>query len=116
MNTKANAKKRKELIHKIDCIKNMGVYDFNRSQFKRIYDLFMDFFILHEGVVIPAIIYENGSMVELSVVEGMTFLEEQLISDFIKNRLDSVKFIDWIQKSSLKRAFSSAVKKIENPK
>jgi len=118
MNTKITNRnnRNKELILKLEFIKNIPHGRYNNVLLKPIHELIIEFLILNEGIVFPAVVYENGSVVESNYINGMLFLEEHLISDFIKYRLNSEKFIDWITKIHLRNKFIKAIRLLENPK
>lgn len=115
MNTKEKTD-RQTLIRKTENIKTIADGDTAVCSFGGLYELFSEFLVLCEGVVIPSMSSDSGVIVELSVIDGMRFFEEHRIDDFMRQRIDSVRFVDWALKNRLKDALVRSLRPPKNPK
>lgn len=115
MNTKEKTD-RQTLIRKTESIKNIADGDTAVCSFGRLYELFSEFLVLCEGVVMPSMSSDSGIIVELSVIDGMRFFEEHRIDDFVRQRVDTVRFVDWVLKNRLKGVLMRSLRPPKNPK
>ncbi len=116
MSTREKGENRKRLIKRTEDAVNGEVNAVNMSRFLKVYDLIFEFLVLSEGVRIPAMMRNDGMVVEEIRHGDLVFLEERLVGDFVRERLDTRRFVDWALKNGLKRPLSRALRPFQNPK
>ncbi len=108
-----------DLVKRVESAKNGDFNAATMRDFLKIYDLFLEFLALFEGIGFTSVMRDGCRVVRKTRINGMTFVEEVYLSDFLRDSVDSRKFVDWALGNGLRKDLVSALRPFgrhKNPK